>query len=212
MTTRVLLADDHPVVLSGLKQILALEKGFEVVAAVTDGDAALREIRARKPDVAVLDLRMPGLSGLDIIREVSSEESTVKFVLLTASLTDNEVVEALRYGVSGIVLKELAPNVLITCLRKVAAGGQWLEKEAVGKALTKMVRREQGLESIAGLLTARELEIVKLVCLGMRNKEIADKLSVTEGTVKVHLHSVYEKTKVAGRLELMLYARDKGIA
>ena len=212
MTTRVLLADDHPVVLSGLKQILALEKGFEVVAAVTDGDAALREIRARKPDVAVLDLRMPGLSGLDIIREVSSEESTVKFVLLTASLTDNEVVEALRYGVSGIVLKELAPNVLITCLRKVAAGGQWLEKEAVGKALTKMVRREQGLESIAGLLTARELEIVKLVCLGMRNKEIADKLAVTEGTVKVHLHSVYEKTKVAGRLELMLYARDKGIA
>jgi len=212
VTTRVLLADDHPVVLSGLKQILALEKDFEVVAAVTDGDAALREIRARKPDVAVLDLRMPGLSGLDIIRELSSGESPVKFVLLTASLTDNEVVEALRHGVSGIVLKELAPNVLMTCLRKVAAGGQWLEKEAVGKALTKMVRREQGLETIAGLLTAREIEIVKLVCLGMRNKEIADKLSVTEGTVKVHLHSVYEKTKVAGRLELMLYARDKGIA
>ena len=212
MTTRVLLADDHPVVLSGLKQILALEKDFEVVAAVTDGDAAVREIRVRKPDVAVLDLRMPGLSGLDIIRELSSGESPVKFVLLTASLTDNEVVEALRHGVSGIVLKELAPNVLMTCLRKVAAGGQWLEKEAVGKALTKMVRREQGLETIAGLLTAREIEIVKLVCLGMRNKEIADKLSVTEGTVKVHLHSVYEKTKVAGRLELMLYARDKGIA
>jgi DNA-binding NarL/FixJ family response regulator len=212
VTTRVLLADDHPVVLSGLKQILALEKDFEVVAAVTDGDAAVREIRARKPDVAVLDLRMPGLSGLDIIRQLSSEESQVKFVLLTASLTDNEVVEALRYGVSGIVLKELAPNVLMTCLRKVAAGGQWLEKDAVGKALTKMVRREQGLETIAGLLTARELEIVKLVCMGMRNKEIAEKLSVTEGTVKVHLHSVYEKTKVAGRLELMLYARDKGIA
>ena len=212
MTTRVLLADDHPVVLSGLKQILALEKDFEVVAAVTNGDEALREIRARKPDVAVLDLRMPGLSGLEIVRELSSDDSEVKFVLLTASLTDNEVVEALRYGVSGIVLKELAPNVLMTCLRKVAAGGQWLEKDAVGKALTKMVRREQGLESIGGLLTARELEIVKLVCMGMRNKEIADKLSVTEGTVKVHLHSVYEKTKVAGRLELMLYARDRGIA
>ena len=212
MTTRVLLADDHPVVLSGLKQILALEKDFDVVAAVTDGEEALREIRARKPDVAVLDLRMPGLSGLEIVRELSSDESEVKFVLLTASLTDNEVVEALRYGVSGIVLKELAPNVLMTCLRKVAAGGQWLEKDAVGKALTKMVRREQGLESIGGLLTARELEIVKLVCMGMRNKEIAEKLSVTEGTVKVHLHSVYEKTKVAGRLELMLYARDRGIA
>jgi DNA-binding NarL/FixJ family response regulator len=212
VTTRVLLADDHPVVLSGLKQILALEKDFEVVAAVTNGDEALREIRARKPDVAVLDLRMPGLSGLEIVRELSSDDSEVKFVLLTASLTDNEVVEALRYGVSGIVLKELAPNVLMTCLRKVAAGGQWLEKDAVGKALTKMVRREQGLESIGGLLTARELEIVKLVCMGMRNKEIADKLSVTEGTVKVHLHSVYEKTKVAGRLELMLYARDRGIA
>lgn len=211
MITRVLLADDHPVVLSGLKQILALEKDFEVVATCTDGEQALQEIRSRKPDVAVLDLRMPRASGLEIVRQLSAENSPTRFVLLTAALNDSEVVEALRYGVSGIVLKELAPNVLMTCLRKVAAGGQWLEKDAIGKALTKMVRREQGLESVSSLLTAREIEIVKLVCRGMRNKEIAEKLSVTEGTVKVHLHAIYEKTKVAGRLELMLFARDRGI-
>lgn len=211
MPTRLLLADDHPVVLSGLKLILSAESDFEIVAVSTDGEEALREIRARKPDVAVLDLRMPRMDGLAVLREIAAESLPTRVVLLSAAINENEVIEALRHHIGGIVLKDLAPQVLVTCIRRVAAGGQWLEKESVTKALEKMVRREQGMQAIGSMLTPRELEVVKLVCLGMRNKDIAGKLCVTEGTVKVHLHSIYEKAGVNGRVELMVYARDRGI-
>ena len=211
MRKRILIADDHPVVLSGLKQILASEPDMEVVATCTGGDEALREIRARRPHIAIVDVRMPRMDGLSILRAVSAEEIPTRIILISAAVSENDVVEALRHGVAGIVLKELAPQVLLSSVRRVAEGGQWLEKEAVARALEKMVRREQGLQDVGSVLTPREIEIVKLVCAGLRNKEIASRMNVTEGTVKVHLHSVYEKANVSGRLELMLYARDKGI-
>jgi DNA-binding NarL/FixJ family response regulator len=211
MTTRVLLADDHPVFAAGLRQVIASEREFEVVAACSNGQEALTEIHRKRPDIAIVDLSMPVLDGMGVLRAVADEGLPTAVVLLTASVSDEEVLEAIRLGVRGIVLKELAPQLIITCLQRVAAGGQWLEKNAIGKALEKMLRREGGLQEISALLTTREMEIARLAGSGMRNKDIANKLFIAEGTVKVHLHSVYEKLNVRTRYELMLYVRDKGL-
>lgn len=208
MSIRILIADDHPIVLDGLAQLFNLERDFEVVARCTDGDEALAAIREHSPDVVVLDMRMPRRNGLSVIREVQLDKLPTRIVLLTAALDEEEVYEAIRLGVRGLVLKEAAPKVLIQAVREVAAGREWLEKEAVGRALSKILRRQS---SGASSLTPRETEIVAMVTNGLRNKEIAARLSISEGTVKIHLHSIYEKLQVGGRLELSVYARDHGL-
>ena len=110
-----------------------------------------------------------------------------------------------------MVLKEMAPRLLVQCVRKVHAGEQWLEKRSVSLALERLLKREAAARKIAGLLTPREIEILRMVADGLRNKEIADRLYISEGTIKVHLHSIYEKLKVNSRLQLARYARDKGL-
>ena len=208
MSIRIVIADDHPIVLDGLVQLFRLESDFVVLAKCVDGEEALAAVREHSPDVVVLDLRMPRRNGLSVIREVTRDKLPTRIVLLTAALDEEEVYEAIRLGVRGLVLKESAPKVLIQCVREVAAGREWLEKETVGRALTKFLRR-QG--SPGASLTPREIEIVAMVASGLRNKEIASRLSISEGTVKIHLHSIYEKLQVGGRLELSVYARDHGL-
>lgn len=208
MSIRIIIADDHPIVLDGLAQLFRLESDFVVVAKCVDGEEALAAVREHSPDVMVLDLRMPRRNGLSVIREAIRDKLPTRIVLLTAALDEEEVYEAIRLGVRGLVLKESAPKVLIQCVREVAAGREWLEKETVGRALTKFLRR-QG--SPGSSLTPREIEIVAMVASGLRNKEIATRLSISEGTVKIHLHSIYEKLQVGGRLELSVYARDHGL-
>jgi DNA-binding NarL/FixJ family response regulator len=208
VSIRIIIADDHPIVLDGLAQLFRLESDFVVVAKCVDGEEALAAVREHSPDVVVLDLRMPRRNGLSVIREITRDKLPTRIVLLTAALDEEEVYEAIRLGVRGLVLKESAPKVLIQCVREVAAGREWLEKETVGRALTKFLRR-QG--SPGASLTPREIEIVAMVASGLRNKEIATRLSISEGTVKIHLHSIYEKLQVGGRLELSVYARDHGL-
>lgn len=208
MSIRILIADDHPIVLDGLVQLFRLERDFEVVARATDGEEALAAIREHMPDVVVLDIRMPRRNGLSVIREIQRDKLPCRVILLTAALDEEEVYEAIRLGVRGLVLKESAPKLLIQSVREVSAGGEWLDKETVGRALSKFLRRQN---SAASLLTPRETEIVGMVANGLRNKEIASRLSISEGTVKIHLHSIYEKLQVGGRLELSVYARDHGL-
>ena len=111
----------------------------------------------------------------------------------------------------GVVLKEMAPRLLVQCIRKVAAGEQWLEKRSVSLALERLLKREAATRQIAVILTPREIEIVRMVAEGLRNKVIAERLYMSEGTVKVHLHNIYEKLKVNSRLQLARYARDQGL-
>jgi len=132
-------------------------------------------------------------------------------VLLTATLDDGEMIEALQLGVNGIVLKEMAPQLLLQCIRKVHAGEQWIERNASRQALEKMLKREAGAREVAETLTPREIELVRMVANGLRNREIGEKLFISEGTVKVHLHNIYEKLKVDGRMALSRYAREKGL-
>jgi DNA-binding NarL/FixJ family response regulator len=211
MRTRVIIADDHPIVLDGLAQLFAGEKDFDVVVRCSTGDEALSALRRVRPDVAVLDIRMPGMNGMELLRHVYDEGLPTRVVLLTAEISDDAVVEAVRLGVAGIVLKEMAPRVLLQSVRAVAAGEKWLDDSAMRRALDKMMRREAGLADAVRVLTPREVEVVKMVATGMRNKQIAERLNITEGTVKIHLHSIYQKLGVSGRVELSIYAREKSL-
>lgn len=211
MPIRIVIADDHPVVRRGLAQFIADEDELEIVAECADGRAALRAVELHAPDVLIVDLRMPQLTGLDVLRHLQNSGSEIPAVLLAGNISDDEVVEAMRYGVKGVVLKEMAPSLLVACIRKVAAGGTWLEKEAVGRAMEKLLRDASSRAKVRDVLTPREIEIARMVAAGLPNREIGEKLFISEGTVKTHLHSVYEKLGLKGRLQLARYAQENGL-
>jgi two-component system nitrate/nitrite response regulator NarL len=209
---RIVLADDHVIVLDGLEQLFRLEPEFEVVARVTTAEAAVKAVEEHKPDVLVLDLAMPGHDGLWALRRIAELGVPTRTVLLTAHVDEEKLIEAIRLGVSGVVLKEMAPRLLMECVRKVHAGEKWLEKQSVARAMDRMLKRESELDRLSRLLTPREMEIVRLAAEGLRNKEISERLSITEGTVKIHLHNIYEKLGVTGRGQLILFATRHGLA
>lgn len=154
---------------------------------------------------------MPGKNGLEILREIHQAALPTRVVLLTASLNEDDLLEAMRRGVGGVVLKEMTAPLLIQCIRKVFAGDQWLERRSISRAMDKMLRREVGTREVTQLLTPRELETVRLAASGLRDKEIADKLVISEGTGKTHLHRSYEKLQVHSRVGLLRYAQAKGL-
>ncbi len=212
MPIRLVIADDHPVVLGGLEQVFRLAEGFELVASCGGGNEALEAIRRHQPDVAVLDIRMPGMGGLEVARRLGEQEAcSTHLVLLTADIQEEEVLEALRLGVRGVLLKEMAARLLIECVRKVHGGERWIELGSFGQALDKLARRDSAAAEVAKLLTPRELEIVRLVGHGLRNREIAEKLHISEGTAKVHLHRIFGKLGVETRSALARYAVEKGL-
>jgi two-component system, NarL family, nitrate/nitrite response regulator NarL len=207
MSVRIVIADDHPVVRRGLAQFIADEDGLQIIEECTDGAAALSAVTRHSPDVLIVDLRMPVMGGLEVLRRVYEMASPPAVIILAGNISDDEVVEAMHLGAKGVVLKEMAPSLLVACIRKVAAGGTWLEKEAVGRTMEKLLRYQKARD----LLTPREVEIVRMVASGLGNREIGEKLFITEGTVKTHLHSVYEKLGVKGRVQLANYAQEKGL-
>ncbi len=211
MTINLVLVDDHPLVLNGLQQLFAVESEISVLACCTDGEQVLQTVIHYQPDILILDLKMPRKNGLAVLRELQKGKLPTKVVLLTAALDDDEVLEAIRLGVRGVVLKEMAPQLLVQCVNKVHAGGEWLEKDSVGRALEKMLKRETEMQYITQILTRREIKLVKLVANGLSNKLIAEKLFIAEGTVKVHLHNIYDKLQVKSRVALTLYAQEKGL-
>lgn len=208
---RLVLADDHPIVLDGLEQLFSTEPDLEVVARATSAQGALRALEEFRPDVLVLDLAMPGLDGLWVMEQAFEKKMPSRIVLLTAHIDEPKLLEAVRLNVAGVVLKEMAPRLLVECVRKVHAGEKWLEKHSVARAMDRMVRRESELQRLSRLLTPRELEIVRLAAEGLRNREISERLTITEGTVKIHLHNIYEKLGVTGRPQLILYATREGL-
>ncbi|HEX6096264.1 MAG TPA: response regulator transcription factor [Thermoanaerobaculia bacterium] len=212
MTIRIVVADDHPFILDGLDQLFRAEGDCEIVARSTDGEEALRAIQTFRPDVLVLDVRMPRVDGIELLRRMHALQLPTKVVLLTASLDDGRLLEAFRLGASGLVLKESAPRLLVQSVRQVASGEQSWNGKAIAGALRLVLQREQAVAAASSVLTARELEVTRMVASGLRNKEIAARLNITEGTVKFHLHGIYEKLQIDGRYALMSYARDHGLA
>jgi DNA-binding NarL/FixJ family response regulator len=210
-TVGLVLADQYPIVLEGMEHLFGLESDFRILECCTDGEQAVRAVRRHQPDVLILELRLPGKNGLTVLRELSDERMSTRPVLVTGSLSEDELLDGLRLGVKGVVLKEMPPRLLVQCVRKVSAGGTWLEKNSIGRAVDRMLRKETADREIERLLTPREIEMVRIAATGRRNREIAEKLNIVEGTVKTHLHNIYEKLSVRSRLELILYARDRGL-
>ena len=211
MSITLILADDHALILDGLEKLFRLEKDFKIMARCLDGEETLAALRKYKPEILILDIRMPGKGGLAVLQAMRDENITTPVVLLTAAVDEEEVVEAIRLGIRGLMLKELAPKLLIQCVREVHAGGLWLEKHSVATALQKLIRRESGRQEAAHVLTPREIESVKHVAGGFRNIEIAKRLFISEGTVKMHLHNIYQKLNLDNRTKLTRYAQEKDL-
>lgn len=211
MGIRIVLADDHPIVLQGLQHLFARHQDLEVVASCAGADEALAAARQHQPDVVLLDLRMPQRSGLDLLAVLGRELPAVRSIVLTAAITQDQVVEALKRGASGIVLKESPPEQLIECVRSVSRGEQFFDSDMVTQATRAAATGSGTVPDGTAALTPRELEIVRMVAQGLRNRVIGERLVISESTVKVHLHNIYEKLGIEGRLELVLLAQQKGL-
>ena len=211
MPIRLVLADDHPLILDALEDLFTAEPDITVLARCRTGEEALQARGKHQADVLVLDLRMPGLGGLGVLREMSRHKTPPAVAVYTAVIDQAEMLEAIRLGVRGVVLKEMPPRLLVECVRAVHGGKRWLEKNVATQALETMLRREAGVRGLGSVLTDREIEVASAVANGLRNKDIAQRLNITEGTVKLHLHNIYQKLKLDGRLALMVYARDRGL-
>ena len=208
---RLVIADDHRMILEGLEQLFRREDDFQVMGTATNGEDAIAQVRRHRPDVLVLDVHMPRGDGLWVLRQLQILKLPTSVILLTANLEEEEVVEAVQAGIRGLVLKEAAAVSLVECARKVAAGVRVLDNALVSRALDHVLKREAAAKEISAMLSPRETDIVKMVATGMRNKEIANRLAIGEGTVKSHLHAIYEKLGVHGRVELARYAYQRGL-
>jgi DNA-binding NarL/FixJ family response regulator len=211
MAIKLVLADDHPLLLDGLEKLLRLEKDFRILARCLTGQETLKALEQHKPDVLILDIHLPGMDGLEVMRKMQEKKLPTRVVLLTAAVDESQMAQAIRLEVGGVVLKESASKTLIECIRKVHAGEQWFEKGALGRTLENLFQRDAARDAVAQVLSPREMEILRKVLSGLRNKDIAKILFISEGTVKVHLHSIYQKLKLDGRLQLIQYCHQRGL-
>lgn len=220
-TVRIVIADDHPIVRDGLKKLLLLEDDFEIVGEAGDGREVIEKVQALDPDVLLLDLRMPNLDGLSALQALQQTNKRTRVIILTASEDKNEFVQAMKLGCSGIVLKQTAPDLIVKSIRKVHSGEIWLDSHTTAAVMRQFSTGQEssgGGQSSGGgknrersPLSAREREIVALVAQGYKNKEMAEKMFISEQTVKNHLHNIFDKLGVSDRLELALYAIHKGL-
>jgi DNA-binding NarL/FixJ family response regulator len=203
---RIAIADDHPVLREGLRRLLEAEGDFDVVGEAYDGHEALEVTRRLTPDVLLLDVAMPGLPGLEVLRALTASSLPTRIILLTASIEQNDIVKALQLGTRGVVMKDSATQVLMKAIRTVMAGEYWVGRDKMA-GLVETIKADVFRSAPRRFgLTPRELEIVAAVTAGFSNKEIARRFSLSEETVKHHLTKIYGKVGVTNRLELALFA------
>jgi len=211
---RILIADDHPVFREGLISIFRKEPEFEIVGEASHGRQALQLINNLHPDVLLLDLLMPLLTGLETLRELSDSSTPVRPIVLTAAIAQEQIAQALQLGARGIVLKDTPTKVLFSSIRTVMNGRFWVGQTEV-KDLMEALRyyvasADEDSKKQFGL-TSRERDVVSAITVGFTNREIAEKFSISEQTVKHHLRNIFDKTGVSNRLELALFAIKHGL-
>lgn len=208
---RVVIADQQPLLLEGLAQVLR-EFPTEAVDRCSTGAELFAALVDRPPDLAITDVRLSDPDGLTVLREVRRRGLQIPVVLVTGPLRDSEVLEGIHLGIRGLVAKDAPIDTVTHCVRTVLGGGTCLDQALVGRAMATMMTRETALRELAERLTAREMQVLQMVVAGVRTREAAERLRVREGTLKVHLHHIYQKLNVGGRNGLLAFARDKGLA
>ena len=203
-TIRIVIADDHAIFRDGLRRLLATQQDFQVLAEASDGKEAIELAKELRPDVLLLDLAMPRVPGIEVLRELAHQQAAVRTILLTAAIQPFAVTSALQLGARGIVLKASPPEMLLSSIRAVCEGQFWVGSEPVA------VWARTGQASTSGFgLTSREIEIISAIKEGSSNREIASKLAISEETVKRHLSNIYGKLGVSSRLELAVLASEQ---
>lgn len=200
--TRVLLVDDHPMIAAALEMLLR-ETDYELLERARTVAEAVKQIAKLKPELLLLDVHLPDGSGLDLLRKLSVGRARLKVILLTAGMDDSQLLSAQDLRPEGMVLKTSDPGLLLECMDAVVSGQPWIDPEIVERT-----NQAQERAASAPPLTRRERELVELVRQGLRNRDIAAELGVTEGTVKVYLHAIFDKFKVDNRTELALRAAE----
>ncbi len=203
---RVLVADDHAIFRDGLRKLLDVDD-IQIVGEAANGVECTKLLPKLKPDILLLDLRMPEKDGLGVLEETNFDSMPTRVIVLTAAEDDRDVVRAMRLGARGVVLKQSASDLLAKSIRKVHEGEIWLDNRMTAEVIDAFKKSaESGQRREKPLLSDREKEIVQLVAQGFRNREIGEKLFISEQTVKNHLHNIFDKLGVSDRLELALYA------
>jgi len=204
--TSVVIADRHPVVLQGMIKALRAEGGFEVVASCSDGRSCIEAIRNLLPDIAILDISMPGLTGLEILTIANSESLSTRLVFFTASIEDRELVMSAAAGAYGIIPKDVELEILVRSLRQVADGQRLLPLPSSDQTVSREQRNIAVSDIALTVLTEREQQIMRLVSEGLSNKEIGRRLNISDGTIKQHLHHIYQKLEISNRTVLAALA------
>ncbi|HEV3482300.1 MAG TPA: response regulator transcription factor [Candidatus Acidoferrales bacterium] len=204
---RILVADDHAIFRDGLRKLLEVTDEVQIIGEASNGVECTKMLQKLKPDILLLDLRMPEKDGLGVLEEVNFDTLPTRVIVLTAAEDDRDVVRAMRLGARGVVLKQSASDLLLKSIRKVYDGEIWLDNRMTAEVIDAFKKSsESGQRREKPLLSDREKEIVQLVAQGFRNREIGEKLFISEQTVKNHLHNIFDKLGVSDRLELALYA------
>jgi two-component system, NarL family, nitrate/nitrite response regulator NarL len=204
--TSVVIADRHPVILQGLTKVLEAQSDFAVVACCGDGTSCLEAIRNLRPEIAVLDISMSGLNGLEILAIASSENLPTRLVFFTAAIESDELAMAAVGGAYGVILKDVAPEILLQSLRQVADGQRLLPLLSFDEAAPRLRIKNALSENALTVLTDRERQIMRLVSEGLSNKAIGRRLNIADGTIKQHLHHIYQKLEIDNRTVLAALA------
>ena len=199
---RVVIADRHPVVLQGLLNLLGEGSGFKVVASCGDGTSCIEAIRRLVPDIAIFDNSMPGLTGLEILDIANAESLPTRLVVFTVAIEDRELAMSAAAGAYGVIPKDVTPESLVQSLRQVADGQRLLPLSSSDQVVSRPSESIAFAENVMTVLTDRERQIMRLVSVGLSNKEIGRRLNIADGTIKVHLHHIFQKLGVQSRSEL----------
>ena len=208
---RILIVDDHPVVRRGLSSWIKIKAGLELVGEASDGVTAVKLCQSLQPDVVLLDLVMPGMSGLDVIKEIKRDMPDVRILVITSFVEDDKVIAAIKAGAEGYLLKDSPPEMLLQAIHDVHRGESSLHPTAA-HMLIRELKQPSDQTQTESPLTEREVDVLKLVAKGYSNQDIADQLSLSEGTVSTHVRNILAKLNLDNRTQATLFALREGLA